>query len=140
MSRADTEELLGRYFEAQNQGDVEGMLACVSDAVIHDVNQGGERRIGKHRLHAYLARMAHHYAETLSDVVVMLNEDGSRAAVEYNVSGKYVHTEDGMPPASGQTYQLPAGTFFAVQSGQITRITQYYNLTDWITQVTAPRQ
>ena len=30
-----------------------------------------------------------------------------------------------------------AGTFFAVSDGKIARVTTYYNLTDWIIQVSA---
>jgi hypothetical protein len=41
-----------------------------------------------------------------------------------------------MPLAEGQTYVLPAGTFFAVANGRFTRVTTYYNLTDWLMQVT----
>ena len=33
------------------------------------------------------------------------------------------------------TYILPAGTFFAIRDGKIARVTTYYNLTDWIAQV-----
>ena len=135
MSRAETEALITRYYEAFNAGDIEAMLACVADDVVHDVNQGGERRLGRERFHAFCERMAHHYRETLSGIVVMANEEGSRAAAEFNVSGTYLKTDEGLPPANGQTYQLPAGTFFAVAGGRITRVTTYYNLTDWIAQV-----
>lgn len=135
MSRADTVALVGRYYDAFNRGDVEGMLACVADDVIHDVNQG-ERRQGKERFHAFCARMAHHYRERLEGIVVMANDDGSRAAAEFNVMGEYLQSEDGLPEAKGQKYTLPAGTFFAVKNGKIARVTTYYNLTDWIMQVT----
>ena len=135
MSTAsETRDLIERYYRACNAGDIDGMLACVSDDVIHDVNQG-ERRAGKDRFHAYCARMAHHYRETLEDIVIMVTDDGRRAAAEYNVSGSYLETEPGLPAASGQTYQLPAGAFFAVSDGRITRVTTYYNLTEWIMQV-----
>jgi hypothetical protein len=30
---------------------------------------------------------------------------------------------------------LPAGTFFSIRDGKISRVTTYYNLTDWIAQV-----
>lgn len=135
MSRADTVALVGRYYDAFNRGDVEGMLACVADDVIHDVNQG-ERRQGKERFHAFCARMAHHYRERLEGIVVMANDDGSRASAEFNVMGEYLQSEDGLPEAKGQKYTLPAGTFFAVKNGKIARVTTYYNLTDWIMQVT----
>ncbi|MDQ5973025.1 MAG: hypothetical protein QG661_234, partial [Actinomycetota bacterium] len=40
------EALLRRYYDAFNRGDTDGMLACVADDVVHDVNQG-ERRNGR---------------------------------------------------------------------------------------------
>src|SRR5690606_11468856 len=131
---AATEALIHRYYDSFNRGDIDGMLACVSDDVIHDVNQG-ERRVGKDRFHAFCARMAHHYKERLEDLVAMATPDGRRAAAEFNVHGSYLMPAPGLPPASGQTYVLPAGTFFEVRGGRIARITTYYNLTDWIVQV-----
>ncbi len=131
---AATETLIRRYYDCFNRGDIQGMLACVADDVVHDVNQG-ERRIGKERFHAFSERMAHHYRERLEDVTVMTTTDGSRAAAEFNVHGTYLETDPGLPPASGQTYVLPAGAFFAIRDGLIARITTYYNLTEWIVQV-----
>lgn len=129
-----TEALIRRYYDCFNRGDVAGMLACVTDDVVHDVNQG-ERRAGKDRFHAFCERMAHHYRERLEDIAVMTAPDGSRAAAEFNVHGTYLETDPGLPPAGGQTYVLPAGAFFAIRDGLIARITTYYNLTDWIVQV-----
>ncbi len=131
-----TQALIATYYDAFNRGDHDGMLACLADDVIHDVNQG-ERREGKERFKAFLARMAHHYEEQLDGVTVMVNADGSRAAAEFNVRGTYRVTETGLPDAKGQRYGLPAGTFFAVAGGKIRRVTTYYNLTDWIMQVSA---
>jgi len=134
MTPAETEALLRRYYQAFNSGDIDGMLACVADDVIHDINQG-ERRVGKDRFHAFCARMAHHYQERLEDIVVMVSPDGTRAAAEFNVRGTYLASEPGLPAAKGQSYMLPAGTFFAMAGDKIGRVTTYYNLTDWIMQV-----
>ena len=79
--------------------------------------------------------MAHHYKERLEDIVVMTAPDGLRAAAEFNVHGTYLETDSGLPPANGQSYVLPAGAFFAIRDGRIARITTYYNLTEWIVQV-----
>ncbi len=127
--------LIERYFAAFNAGDIDAMLACVHDDLIHDVNQG-ERRIGKDRFHAFCERMAHTYREELRDITVLVSADGRRGAAEFMVRGTYLNTEQGLPPATGQTYALPAGTFFALEGGLITRVTTYYNLTDWLMQVT----
>ena len=80
--------------------------------------------------------MAHLYQERLERIAIMVNDDGSRAAAEFMVHGTYKNTDEGLPPAKGQTYALPAGTFFAVEGGLVTRVTTYYNLTDWLLQVT----
>lgn len=133
-ARIKTAALIRDYYEAFNKGDSAGMIAFLTDDVIHDVNQG-ERRHGKDKFRAFNARMDHHYKEELRDIVVMVSRDGTRAAAEFNVHGVYKTTDEGLPPAKGQKYALPAGTFFAVRDGKIARVTTYYNLTDWITQV-----
>ena len=46
MSRDDTFALIRRYLDAFNAKDFDAMLGCLSDDVIHDINQGG-REIGK---------------------------------------------------------------------------------------------
>jgi steroid delta-isomerase-like uncharacterized protein len=134
MAAADTVALISRYYDAFNRGDTEGMLACLADDVVHDVNQGS-RRTGKAAFREFCARMSRYYAEQLDGVTVMTDADGGRAAAEFNVVGTYLEAEPGLPPAKGQTYRLPAGTFFVVRDGLIARITTYYNLTDWLLQV-----
>jgi len=133
-TRIETAALIRRYYDAFNASDSEGMLACLTDDVIHDVNQG-ERRTGKDKFRVFNARMTHHYRECLEGIAVMVSKDGSRAAAEFNVHGEYLVTDTGLPEAKGQTYVLPAGTFFAIRDGEIARVTTYYNLTDWIAQV-----
>lgn len=133
-TRVETAKLIRAYYDAFNAGNSEAMLAFLADDVIHDVNQG-ERRQGKDKFRAFNARMDHHYKEELKDIVVLVSKDGTRAAAEFNVHGQYKATDEGLPPAKGQKYVLPAGTFFAVKDGKITRVTTYYNLTDWIAQV-----
>lgn len=133
-TRIATAKMIRTYYEAFNKGDSEGMIAFLADDVIHDVNQG-ERRQGKEKFRAFNARMAHNYAEQLKDIVVMVSKDGTRASAEFNVHGTYKNSEEGLPPANGQKYVLPAGTFFAVRDGKIARVTTYYNLTDWLAQV-----
>ena len=135
MSTTETTTLLRRYYDAFNRGDSDGMLACLADDVVHDVNQG-ERRFGREAFRAFNARMAHCYSEVLENIVIMTAADGARGAAEFNVVGTYKNTDEGLPHAKGQTYVLPAGAFFAVANNQIIRVTNYYNLTDWLMQVT----
>ncbi|MFN3498559.1 MAG: nuclear transport factor 2 family protein, partial [Pannonibacter indicus] len=94
-------------------------------------------RTGKKLFAEFNAHMTRCYREELTDIVLFASEDGTRAAAEFIVNGTYLSTDEGLPEAAGQTYRLPAGTFFDVKGGKIARITTYYNLEDWIAQVGA---
>ncbi|MBY6082100.1 ketosteroid isomerase-related protein [Ruegeria arenilitoris] len=122
------------YFDAFNAGDVTGMLACLSDDVAHHVNEG-KIRVGKEKFAEFCAHMNRCYRETLTDMVIFEAQGSTRAAAEYIVNGTYLETDAGLPAASGQSYRLPAGSFFDLKDGKITRVTTYYNLADWVKQV-----
>lgn len=127
-------ELVLAYYAAFNRGDRTAMLALLTDDVVHDLNQGA-REEGIDTFRQFMARMDAHYREQLRDIVVMASLDGDRAAAEYVVHGTYLSDDDGLPPASGQTYVLPGGAFFDIRGDRIARVTNYYNLQDWIAQV-----
>ncbi|MBO1075695.1 ketosteroid isomerase-related protein [Roseomonas marmotae] len=133
-AQAAAEELIRRYYAAFNAGDAEGMLALLTDDVAHDINQG-TRETGLPAFRAFMARMNAHYREELRDIVVMVSADGRRGAAEFTVHGTYLATDEGLPEARGQTYILPAGAFFELRDGRIARVTNYYNLADWVAQV-----
>lgn len=122
------------YFDAFNAGDTTAMLDCLTEDVAHHVNEG-QVRIGKEKFGDFCAHMSRCYAENLTDMVIFLSEDGTRAAAEYTVNGSYKVTDAGLPEATGQTYKLPAGSFFSLQDGKISRVVTYYNLADWVRQV-----
>lgn len=129
-----TTDLITSYFAAFNAKDTQGMLACLSDDVAHHVNEGQVRR-GRTAFAEFCAHMSRCYDETLTDIVVFEAQGGARAAAEFTVNGTYLETDPGLPAARGQTYQLPAGSFLSMQNGKITRVVTYYNLADWVRQV-----
>ena len=134
MPRAQTLALIQRYYDAFNSGDAAGMLACLTDDIEHRVNEGAHR-IGKEKFAEFCSHMGVSYREQLKDMVVFANDAGDRAAAEFVVHGEYLKTDPGLPEAKGQRYILPAGGFFEVKGGRIARITTFYNLNDWIAQV-----
>lgn len=129
-----TRDLIEHYYDAFNRGDGAAMLACLGEDVVHDINQG-ERQEGKAAFAAFLAHMDRCYRERLSDIAIMVDDSGARAAAEFVVHGEYLATDEGLPDATGQRYVLPAGTFFEVRDGLIRRVSVYYNLVDWTRQV-----
>ncbi|MFC0279563.1 ketosteroid isomerase-related protein [Falsigemmobacter intermedius] len=136
MNRQETEKLIARYYAAFNAADPAGMLAVVSDDIEHRVNEGATR-LGRAKFEEFCAHMGVSYREELRDMVIFASEDGSRAAAEFTVHGEYLQTDPGLPEAKGQRYILPAGAFFDVKDGRITRVTTFYNLADWTAQVSA---
>ncbi len=125
-------DVIARYFDAFNRGDIEAMLAELSDDVAHHVNEGEVRR-GKALFREFCVHMARCYREELKDLLIFT--EGDRAAAEYIVHGTYLATDEGLPEARGQAYVLPAGSFFTLDGGKIARVTTYYNLADWLRQV-----
>lgn len=131
-----TRATLETYYAAFNAGDAEGMLACLTDDIEHRVNEGGIRR-GKALFAEFCSHMGVSYRETLKDMVIFVNEDATRGAAEFVVHGEYLKTDPGLPEARGQKYILPAGAFFDLRDGKIARVTTFYNLQDWVAQVSA---
>ncbi len=131
-------ELVLAYFAAANRADHPALLALLTADVVHDINQG-ERECGRDAFATFLQAMSATYREHIGDVVVMATQNGARAAAEYVVTGVYLETADGLPTANGQRYSLPGGAFFAIRDGQISRVSNYYNLSDWVRQIDMPR-
>lgn len=134
MTRSAATDLVSRYYAAFNAGDAAGMLALVSDGIEHRVNEG-ETRFGRTKFAEFCGHMGVSYREELRDMQIFASDDGSRAAAEFTVHGTYLATDPGLPAAHGQPYILPAGAFFTLAEGRITRITTFYNLADWIRQI-----
>jgi len=95
----------------------------------------GARQVGKAAFVEFMAKMNRCYRERLTDLVIMTSAAGRRAAAEFVVHGEYLSDDEGLPPARGQTYVLPAGAFFEIEEGKVARISNHYNLNDWIAQV-----
>ncbi len=130
----DTTDLIRAYYDAFNRGDFSGMVDLLGDDIVHDANQG-TRHQGKEWFRGFLAHMDHCYSEQVEELAVLTSPDGRRAAAEFVIEGRYQVSDAGLPPAHGQQYRLPVGAFFDVRDGLIRRVTNYYNLQDWIAQV-----
>lgn len=134
MRVTSTSDLIQNYYAAFNAGNAEGMLALLTSDVQHDINEGATQ-VGLDAFRTFLAKMDAHYREQTRDLVVMATPDGTRAAAEFVIHGEYLKTDAGLPAAAGQKYILPVGAFFEIRGGKIARVTNYYNLADWIRQV-----
>jgi steroid delta-isomerase-like uncharacterized protein len=132
----NAQDIIAAYLAAFNRGDWPGMLALLTDDVVHEINQGGVEQ-GKPAFAVFLDRMAQCYQEELHDIVIMAAPDGARAAAEFRVEGQYLAADPGLPPAHGQRYSLAAGAFYTLRDGKISRVCVFYNLRDWIAQVAA---
>ena len=134
QARQATEALIHHYYRTFNAGDREAMLGLLTDAVVHDINQGPSE-VGSEVFRHFLQRMDRAYHEQVEDLVVLSDNTGIRAAAEFYIRGQYLQTDEGLPPATGQTYHLRVGAFFEITEGKIQRVTNYYNLQDWLKQV-----
>jgi steroid delta-isomerase-like uncharacterized protein len=126
--------LLTRYFNALNERDSRACLELLSDDVLLDINQG-PREQGVQAFADYLQRTQRCFRETVDNLQIFTEPNGQRAASEYTLSGEYLSTEDGLPDACGQSYQLAGASFFEIRDGKISRVSQHFNLPEWLAQV-----
>lgn len=132
--QTSTQSLIQHYYDYFNQRNLSAFLSLLDPDVVHDINQG-ETQIGIDAFTAFMGRMNDAYEEQITDLVIMTTADGSRAAAEFVVTGTYLKSDPGLPEARLQRYQLACGAFFSIAKGKITRVTNYYNLQDWLQQV-----
>ena len=128
--------LINQYYAVFNSGDRSAMLNLLTDDVVHDINQG-ESHVGIDDFRAFLQRMDRCYAERVEELMVFANAEGTRGSAEFYISGTYLDTDEGLPPAKGQVYRLRVGAFFEIKDSKVARVTNYYNLKDWLEQVGA---
>ena len=110
------------------------MLDLVSEDIVHEPNEGDPRH-GKPLFTAFVKKMEVAYDETLRDFTFYTEASEEKVAAQFTVHGRYLQAEDGLPEAHGQTYVLPAAAFLTVKDGLICKVTTYYNLSEWIQQV-----
>ncbi len=134
MTRAATEKLIKAYYDRFNAQDVDGFLGLLGDGVVHEISQGGREK-GKRAFRKFLLHMNACYRETVGDLAVMTSADGRRAAAEFDLRGRYLRTDGNLPRATGQRYRLRVGAFFEVRRGRIARVSNHYNMNDWLRQV-----
>lgn len=133
-NRENSEKLIQKYYDAFNKKDMKTFISLLDENVVHEINQG-HTEVGKVSFEKFMSRMDTSYDERLENIVIMSNQDGMRVGAEYVVHGKYIATDSSLPQATGQTYTLPGGAFFEIKNEKITRVTNYYNLQNWLKQV-----
>ncbi len=124
-------ETVKQYYNCFNNKDYEGMLDLLDPNIHHEPNQG-EPRIGKALFTEFLQIMEDCYDEHLTDMTFYIGENGSSIASEFTVNGRYLKADEGLPPAHGQSYKLPAASFLEIKNGKISRVATFYNLPLWI--------
>jgi len=129
------QDVIDKYYACFNKGDYQGMANLLTDDVLHEPSQGVPRP-GKALFCEFLKHMERCYKESVLDRVVMFSADGSRAAAEFMLNGRYLQTDEGLPAARGQPYRLRVGAFFELRDGLICRVSNHYNLQHWIEQIT----
>ena len=129
-----SKQLIQEYYNSFNEGDLNKFMSFLHEEIAHDINHTG-REIGKEKFLIFMKRMNDCYQETIKNLIIMTDEDGQHAAAEFVVEGMYKKTDSGLPPAQGQTYTLSGGAFFEIKDNKIIRVTNYYNLNDWLKQI-----
>lgn len=126
--------IIQHYYDAFNQGEDETLCSLLHTDVIHQINQGCDE-VGIEKFHQFLKHMRKCYDEKVYDLVIFADDANKRASAEFFVKGKYIKTDNPLPAATGQPYDLRVGAFFDLKDDKIIRVTTYYNLNEWLKMV-----
>lgn len=130
-------KILQDYYAYFNDRDWDRFLGLLSPDVVHEISQG-QTQVGLEAFRSFMLHMDNCYRETVSQLCLMQNPEGTRAAAEFWLDGIYLQSDEGLPAARGQSYRLRVGAFFEILNGRICRVSNHYNLKDWIRQVSEP--
>lgn len=132
---ADTKQLIQAYYDALNKKDMQQFFAIMDPNVIHDINQGDSEK-GKAKFKKFMQKVNNSFDEKLSNIIIMISEDGKHAAATWIDHGVYYKDYPGLDvKAKNQKYVLSGGHFFEIRNGAISRVTTYYNATDFLKQI-----
>jgi steroid delta-isomerase-like uncharacterized protein len=139
MTSSNSSSVVELYYHSFNQGQFESMLSLLDDHVIHNINQGNTE-IGKEAFKLFLNKMNLHYKEQVQNLTLFFAQSTPlRIAAEFDIKGIYLFSDTDLPPAQNQSYLLRVGAFFELNpAGLITRVSNHYNLQNWILQVSSP--
>ncbi len=132
--QAKAKSLIQQYYDSFNKQDLNTFLGLLDNQIVHEVNQG-EKQIGLQAFTRFMDEMNEFYQETVKNLIIMANEEGTRASAEFTIEGVYKKTQATLPAAHNQRYALRCGAFFEIQNNKITRVTNYYNLQEWLKQI-----
>ena len=93
----------------------------------HTLEAHAEHRVERGRVQQLGAAVQRHAAP--------VQHEHAPEVLEREVQVVHGDHDQVLAPARGQRYVLPGGAFFEVRDGRIARVTNYYNLQDWIAQV-----
>ena len=128
-----TQTMEQAWLDALNAHDVEAVLACFTeDVVFTDVGTGQVAR-GRNELRA----MTQGLFATFSDLRIERTSavtDGTVLAHEFTMSGVHSGSVPGLE-ATGKSFSLPGAVVAELRDGRIRRATEYWNMTDLLTQV-----
>jgi steroid delta-isomerase-like uncharacterized protein len=127
-------EIIQKYYQHFNNKNWQGMLDLLDENVVHDISQGASQK-GVAAFREFLAIMDKYYDENLTEMVFLADSTGKRLAAEFICNGVYKVSAEGLPKANGQKYKILVGAFFELNGNKIKRISNHYNINDWVKQV-----
>ncbi len=132
---ADSKGLIQAYYDALNKKDMKQFFALMDPNVIHDINQG-PTEIGIPKFRHFMEKVNNSFNEKLSDIVIMISDDGKYGAAQWVDHGIYFKDYPGLGVAAkNQKYVIRGGHFFEISRGAIKRVTTYYNAEDFMKQI-----
>lgn len=129
-----TDKLIGEYYHAILDQDLDQFIGLLSGDVVHEINEG-KMETGKDKFKTFMEEQFSHGKIKIKDLIILTSPEGQYAMTRFICSGQYDKNIKGFPAAKGQKWEIPVVSYFKVENDKINHVAVYYNLNSWINQI-----
>ncbi len=133
MSVSKTYELIENFYSYFNSSRFIELFSLMDDRIVQEINY--VQTIGKNNVIENITSNKKYYNEKISNLIIMISENGCNASAQFTVNGEYLKTDDTAISASGQKYQLSVLNYFEIENNKIIKGCCFFDDDEWKCQV-----
>ncbi len=130
----NSSDIVVRYYQALFSKNLTAVMALLDPKIVHEFNQEFPE-VGPAIFEEFLLKKFSHYNETIQKIDVI--SEGAKASAFLQIKGSYNATYPGLPPATGQLYELNVYAFFEFNGNLISKISTFFNLGSFLRQISS---
>jgi len=131
---AEIDKMMGDYLAAMNAHDLDKMLTFFTDDAVYDCTPRDKVSRGKEEIKDGFSSTFTSFPDLKIEVKSAFNAS-DQGVSEWVMSGTFAKSDIPGMPATGKKFSVRGATVNAFKGGKISRVTNYWNLAEFLQQV-----